>query len=57
MRVSVAVTGVFVAVMVSTNLPTPLYAIYVEQLSVGPFWITAAYGVGSGVLSAICIPL
>jgi len=49
-------TYLFAAVMVSTTLPTPLYAIYAQRLSLKPFMITiifAAYAVG--VLAALLL--
>jgi MFS family permease len=49
-------TYLFAAVMVSTTLPTPLYAIYAHRLSLKPFMITiifAAYAVG--VLAALLL--
>ncbi|MGH8891211.1 MAG: MFS transporter, partial [Acidothermaceae bacterium] len=49
-------TYLFAAVLVSTTLPTPLYAIYAQRLSLKPFMITiifATYAVG--VLAALLL--
>jgi MFS family permease len=44
----------FAAVMVSTTLPTPLYAIYAARLSLKPLMITVIYAVYAlGVLAAL----
>jgi MFS family permease len=47
-------TYLFAAVMVSTTLPTPLYAIYAERLSLKPFMITVIFAVYAiGVMAAL----
>jgi MFS family permease len=47
-------TYLFAAVMVSTTLPTPLYAIYAARLSLKPLMITVIYAVYAiGVLAAL----
>lgn len=49
-------TYLFAAVMVSTTLPTPLYAIYAERLSLKAFMITIIFAVYAvGVLTALLL--
>lgn len=49
-------TYLFAAVMVSTTLPTPLYAIYAQRLSLKPFMITIIFAVyAAGVLAALLL--
>ena len=49
-------TYLFAAVMVSTTLPTPLYAIYAQRLSLKPFMITIIFAVYAvGVLAALLL--
>ncbi|GGL89997.1 MFS transporter [Nakamurella endophytica] len=53
-RHSLLVTYLFTAVMVSTTLPTPLYAIYSARLSLSPLTVTVIYAVYAvGVLGTL----
>jgi len=54
LRGALLATYLFAAVMVSTTLPTPLYAIYAARLSLKPLMITVIYAVYAlGVLAAL----
>ena len=54
LRGAVLAAYLFAAVMVSTTLPTPLYAIYAARLSLKPLMITVIYAVYAlGVLAAL----